>query len=219
MSGVSVAWVFGIEFLYQLVLDFAVVVTGASVTTAELAISKPATGTWSDTFFHELSTFVFAAAAITVGILVIAVFVIILRRLGYEGPLDITGIIDKWIGPLWKEQVRPLVNVEYRDADDMPMQLGSFVCATLRNSRGKFFDLVEGAFVNCEPAWIKAGALVHISVQQGLVREELYVRVDPDRDFLFVKSQYRRAELFEKINHGSMVRDAGKLATDGATGP
>ncbi|MGY4617612.1 hypothetical protein ACVWZ4_002839 [Bradyrhizobium sp. USDA 4472] len=205
MSGVSVALVLSIDFLSQLLFDLTALATSAGLAAGELTTKPPVAG-WSETFFHELSTFVLAAAAIAVGIMAIALVTILLRASGYTGALDIITIVDRWIGPLWRSDARPLVNVEYRDADDTPMQLGSFVLATLRNSRGKFFDLVEGAFVHCEPAWIKAGALVHVSVQQGLVREDLYVLVDPERDLLYVRSQYRRAEMFEKINHGATTR-------------
>lgn len=212
MCFVSVALPYLLEQPFQLIHD---AIAGG---TAFPLVASDGLGTvsvipavsWADTFLRELTTFVLAAAAVMVGILAIAVLVVILRSLGYGGALEITDILDRWIGPLHGGNPRPLVNVEYRDAENVPMHLGSFIRSTLRNSRGKFFLLVEGAFVDCEPAWIKAGALVHVSVQDGLVREELYVRIDRERDLLFVKSKYSLSEMFEKINRASQRGEAAE---------
>jgi hypothetical protein len=121
--------------------------------------------------------------------------------------LELASIIERWIGPLRMRQ--PTVNVEYRDAEGVLMDLGPFIHAVLRNGRGKANSVNEGVFVDCEPDWIKAGALVHISVQDSLVREELVVQVDLQREMLFVKSQLRIVDLVMRINNARHRGEAG----------
>jgi hypothetical protein len=151
-----------------------------------------------DAFFHEFTTFALGVIAIAAAILLIAGCHWLLRRSGWSGALDLAGILERWIGPMRKPEAT--VNVEYRDAAGVLMDLGPYIHAVLRNGRGKSFALSEGVFVDCEPTWIKPGALAHVSVQDGLVREELVVQVDMQREMLFVKSRLRLADLVTRIN-------------------
>ena len=64
------------------------------------------------------------------------------------------------------------------------------------------FLLVAGVFVGCDPDLIWAGAGVHISIQNGLVKERLSVQIDPERQMLFVRSRHRLNDVIKLINNG-----------------
>jgi hypothetical protein len=152
-------------------------------------------------FFHEVATFAMSAATVTVGILLMAILIWVIRRTGWGGVLDFVGMLEAWLGLQRSSQLQATVNVEYRDADGALMDLRLFIHATLRNGRGRAFPLHEGIFVDCEPTWIKPGAWVHISVQDNLIGEDLCIQVDFLRDRLFVQSEYRIADVVAKISH------------------
>src|SRR4051812_33440082 len=82
-------------------------------------------GAMPDVFLREFMAFVVSAGAIAVAILAIAGFLWLLRRSGWEGALDLAGILERWIGPT--REPRATVNVEYRDADGVLMDLGPFI--------------------------------------------------------------------------------------------
>jgi hypothetical protein len=156
--------------------------------------------------------FVTSALEIASALLVIAAIVWALRRAGWRGPTDIAGLVENWFGIATTDtDSRLLLNVEYRDATSVIMDLGPLVTATLQNGRGRTFDLQEGVFVGCHPLVIKAGASVQVAVQGGLVRECLLVQLDLHRQVLFVKSQFTLSEVVSKINVGPVTPESPDL--------
>ena len=55
-------------------------------------------------------------------------------------------------------------------------------------------------FVDCDPASFTPGAIVDINVQQGMVREESVVRMDFQRNLLFVQSGGTFDQMIAKIH-------------------
>jgi hypothetical protein len=66
------------------------------------------------------------------------------------------------------------------------------------------------AFVDCDPTWFTPGALVDVNVQDNLVREELVVEWDPDRNMLFVQSRHSFARIVAKIHRRPEIDDAAE---------
>ena len=150
---------------------------------------------------EEALHFLMSAAGITVALLIVATLLWLARWLGWTGPLDIVAVLERWFGLKLPAPRRMLpVNVEFRDRDGVLMDLGSFVLVTLHNGRGDAFQLREGIFVGCDPSYIWAGVLVHISIQNGLVKEQLSVQLDLGRQQLFVCSNHLLAEVVLLIN-------------------
>jgi hypothetical protein len=153
--------------------------------------------------------FLTSAFGIAVALLFFAFALWLVRRLGWTGPLDLIAVVENWLGIGATQAVpRSIVNVEFRDAVGAAMDLGPLVSVTLHNGRGTSFFLHEGMFGGCDPEWIRAGLQVHIIVQGGLVREQLTVRLDLQRQTLFVQSAYRLAEMVAMINHDEPRKDA-----------
>jgi hypothetical protein len=143
-----------------------------------------------------------AVAGIAIALLGIAAFVWTAGRLGWRAPVDIADAVTRILS-LGREhdQFREsLVNVELQDASGAVMDFGSFVEVTMQNGRGVCYKLREGKFEACNPTWIKAGAQVDISYQQGRVKECLPVQVDYKRQRLFVHSKRHLDEVLALIN-------------------
>jgi hypothetical protein len=147
-------------------------------------------------FLEQVSHFV----AVASGVSVAAIAVAFLRDRGLvRGTRREPEDWDSLTTPPQYEPSKKPRNVDYLFADGAMVNL-TFIYATLRNSEGGLFNLHEGAFLGCDPSAIKPGAVVWVSVQSGLVQEQLRVRLDPATNTLFVQSGYTRAELLARIN-------------------
>jgi hypothetical protein len=139
-------------------------------------------------------------SAYALALVVVIMVLWALRRIRWPLPPDVVGFLGRLTGT-GSPVPTASVNVEYRDASGTIIDLGPFVRGTLRNGRGGRFELHEGAFVDCDPDRIKAGTVSIISLQDGLVKETVFVQLDYDRQTLFARSQFSRSELLEQINH------------------
>lgn len=153
-------------------------------------------------FFQQLSHFAALVLATSIALLLIAIVLIAVRKF-WPGPIEPVGLMDLLIAPKDTSSSRASVNVDYRDSVGVLMNLGPLVTGHLRNGRGASFNLIEGCFVACNPKFIKASAPGTVSLADGFVTECLWVQVDPERQTLFVRSQYTRAEMFGRINNRS----------------
>jgi hypothetical protein len=120
-----------------------------------------------------------------------------LRRFGKRWPVEIVGFLERVLDADGGE---PTVNVEYRDASGKQIDLTPLIKGILRNGHGRAFDLRENVFVQCDPQTIRAGAMVLVSLQGGLVKESLCVQLDPEKQILFVQSKKLRMELIDIIS-------------------
>ena len=158
---------------------------------------------------QQLTHFAVVVLATAIALLLIAIVLIAVRRFwtGPVEPVGLPGLADSGEGQI--ESGRLSVNVEYRDKLGVPMNLGPLVKVHLRNGQGTSFELIEGCFVECDPKLIKASAPCTVSVADGRVTEPLWVQVDPQRQTLFVRSQYTLTEMFDLINRGSSEEGVG----------
>lgn len=149
----------------------------------------------------ELSHFMKAVMATACALLAFMVLVTILRAAGWQGPADPFGVVERLVDLSDRDTRASSVNVEYRDSSGAVMNLGPHVKAELRNGRGNARQLLEGVFVDCDPALIRAGGVINVSIQDGLMRESLTVQLDMRADALFVQSTLSKTQVLDKINH------------------
>ena len=60
--------------------------------------------------------------------------------------------------------------------------------------------MYDGFFHHCHPEWTRPGVEGCVSLQGGLVKEPVVVKLDWDRQILFVQSRHNMKELLELIN-------------------
>lgn len=129
---------------------------------------------------------------------VIFLLLVVIRKF-YSGPFDPLEILRKAV----LDHVVGAgegTNVEYRTRDGSILDLGSFMTATLQNSQGKSYELKQGYFRGCDPKHIKAGASCHISIQGGLLHDDVRVQIDDQKQTLFVQSRFfSRKDISEQI--------------------
>ena len=153
-----------------------------------------------DVFLHGLANFLLPAITVTFGILLLTILVWAYRGAVGDGALGIVAIAERLLGLARLHKRGESVSVEYRDLDGRRLDLGPFIHAVARHSRGGPAPLLGGAFVKCNPTWFTPGALIDVNVQENLVREDLVVQWDYGRNILFVQSQYSFATLVAKIH-------------------
>jgi hypothetical protein len=151
-------------------------------------------------FVDGIANFFLSSITVTIGIIILVVVVWVYRVTIGEGALDVFGIAEQTLGLVWQRSARTSVNVEYRAVGGKQMNLGPYIQADARASRGWAYALRSGFFVDCDREDFTPGALVSIDVQGGLVREELVIQVDFDRNMLFVQSNFTFAQLVAKIH-------------------
>jgi hypothetical protein len=157
-------------------------------------------------FLHGLASILLPAITVTVGILLLTLIVWAYRGSFGEGTLGFFGIAERMLGLR-----QACVSFEYRDLNGKRLDLGPFIHATARNSRGGSAVLLQdGAFLDCDPALFTPGAFVDVNVQDNLVRETLVVQWDYERNMLFVQSGYTFAGLVAKIHRTPESGDAAE---------
>jgi hypothetical protein len=162
-----------------------------------------------DWFLHGLANFLLPSVTVAVGILLLTLIVWAYRGSIGEGTLGFFGIAERMIGLTKLPARHASVSFEYRDLDGKRLDLGPFIHAVARNSRGGSAVLLQdGAFLDCDPVWFTPGALVDVNVQDNLVREALVVQWDYQRNMLFVQSGYTFARLVAKIHRTPESGDA-----------
>ena len=179
------------------------------VLAAESGGQFPAERSPVEWFVHGLASILLPSVTVTVGILLLTVIVWAYR--GYFGPgaLGFFGIAERMLGLSPVRQA--CVSFEYRDLNGKRLDLGPFIHATARNSRGGSAALLQdGAFLDCDLNWFTPGAFVDVNVQDNLVRETLVVQWDYDRNMLFVQSGYTFAGLVAKIHRSPESGDAAE---------
>ncbi len=138
----------------------------------------------------------FKEIATTVAALLVLIGLLKFIRSWWRGPIELTALIESLTG---NPHYRPPVNLEYRDRTGVPMDLTNFVVGYVRNGRGAAYTLSEGYFAGCDPETIKPGAHCVVTLDGGVV-EELIVRVDRERQRLFVQSDYTSDEILARIS-------------------
>jgi hypothetical protein len=146
----------------------------------------------------DVARFLASTFSVVAGILMISTLTYLLRRTAWGEPLDLVSHLALYISRT--KSPMTTVNVEFRDASGALMDLGPFIEVTLRSGHGRSYSLQEGVFIDSHPDWIKVGASVDISIQDGLVREFLTVQIDFEREILFVKSHFKLGEVVAQIN-------------------
>jgi len=116
-------------------------------------------------------------------------------------PIEVSGLLERALDAGGGGD--STVNVEYRDASGTSIDLTPYIKGSLRNGHGRAFNLKESVFELCDPHAIRAGVMVQISLQEGLVKESLRVQLDYEKQILFVQSKKAKTELVDIINGGS----------------
>lgn len=151
-------------------------------------------------FFEELVHFATTVMAYALALLIIVLALWTLRKVGWRWPKELITFLERLIDA--NLFVIQGINVEYRDLTDLLLDLGPYVTASLRNGRGGSFELREGYFTSCDPDRIRAGTVVVVSIQEGLIREILKVQLDLEKQILFVRSRFTHKQVIEQINCG-----------------
>jgi hypothetical protein len=100
---------------------------------------------------------------------------------------------------------RERVNIEYRGADGKVLDFGLFVKAIIRNGHGRPAELCQGAFCGCDPNVFGVGAMCVVSVQDGIIKENLTVQLDLGKKSLFVQSRFNQEQLLAALIGASPV--------------
>jgi hypothetical protein len=153
----------------------------------------------------------FATTVVAYALALTAILAVLwtVRRSGKRWPVEIVGFLERVLDA---ESGGPSINVEYRDASGKPIDLTSLIKGNLRNGHGRAFDLRENVFVQCDPHTIRAGAMVLVSLQDGLIKESLRVQLDPEKQILFVQSKQTRMELIDMISGRAKYNDLENIA-------
>lgn len=131
----------------------------------------------------------------------LALCIAAVRAFGWKQPLEpVEGILHLVHPPRTSLGRDGGVNVQFRDADDKLLDLGTLIHAEMHNGHGSSVVLQNGVFMGANPEWIKAGSHVQVSIQSGVFRESLVVQVDIPKQFLFVQSAMRLHDIVRTIN-------------------
>jgi hypothetical protein len=146
----------------------------------------------------------FAAIALTnIGVILTIVLVLWLnKKVGWGLPLEIEGLLNwiaHFVAPEQRRGNRP-VNVEFRDARGVTIDLGPYFMATLKAYEGNSFALEDGYFRHCHLNMVAPGSEVEIRLA-GNLKESLVVQLDSRKQSLFVESKFEQEELVRLINH------------------
>ncbi len=152
-------------------------------------------------FRRQIVHFAKGTAAMALALLAIMLLLILIRPF-WRGPVDPIGIIEGILERTEKHEGAG-VSVEYRDKQGMPMALGSNVRGYLQTGPGRACEFVNGWFVACNPAEIKAGVWCLVMIAEGKVKQRLLIQLDSRSQALFVESKLTPSELIKQINEDS----------------
>lgn len=160
-----------------------------------------------DTFSSQVGHFVsmFAVTALALGL--IALLVCIFKKLGWRWPFDPIGLLERLLDGRDKGREIQKVNVEYRGTDGAMLDFGPYVKAIIRNGHGRAADLHQGAFCGCDPDIFCVGAMCVVSVQDGIIKENLTVQLDLGKKALFVQSRFNQAQLLAALTGEEIDRE------------
>ncbi|TXG96742.1 MAG: hypothetical protein E6R08_08660 [Nevskiaceae bacterium] len=173
------------------------------------ATSQDDAATWLGALASAVGHFLFSSVTVSLGIALLVIVVWLYRAVIGEGVMGLSSIAERILGIGRAEHPSKTVNVEYRDAGGRRMDFGPYITVTARGKRGGAAVLRNGVFVDGDPGGFTPGAIVDINVQDGLVREEAVVRMDFDRNMLFVQSAATFEQTIARIHRAP---DAGQAA-------
>jgi hypothetical protein len=152
-----------------------------------------------DTFWNQFGHFVTVVTAYALALGMIALLICLLKKLGWRWPVEAVGFLERLLEGSDKDRETQKVNVEYRGADGRMLDFGLYVKAIIRNGHGRAVDLRQGAFCGCDPDVFAVGAACVVSVQDGIIKEDLIVQLDLVKKVLFVQSRFDQEQLLAAL--------------------
>lgn len=151
---------------------------------------------------NQLAHFATSSLGLALALLMIGVIIWVLRRLGYGGPVEPTGFVERMFGHDEPGNCEELVNPSFIDGKGQSIDFGSFIEVTMHNGHGRKYRLEGGSFCGCNPKNIKAGARVEVGYQHGAFSEKLKVRYNRTEQHLYIQSKLTMAEILNRIEGG-----------------
>jgi hypothetical protein len=109
-----------------------------------------------DRLLYGLVNFVLPSVIVAVGILLLALFVWVYRGTIGEGSLGFSGIAENLLRLLGRTARAMSVSIEYRDLNGKRLDLGPYIHAVARHSRGGPAQLLGGGIRRLRPNLVHA---------------------------------------------------------------